>query len=94
MKSIWMVALLGLVLLVPLASAGDVASSEASGQLGVGVEDNEDEGDQGLKTLTAESQEDSLPVHYTIFVIAMGIAAALALTLLLFYVVIRLYYGL
>lgn len=87
-----MVALLGLVLLVPLASAGDVASSEASGQLGFGVEDDEDEGDQGLKTLAAESQEETaLPIHYTIFVIALGIAAALGLTLLLFYAVIRLY---
>ena len=43
---------LGLLLVAGFASAGDIASSEASGELGVGVE-SEDEGDQGvLKTLT------------------------------------------
>ncbi len=51
MRTIWALALLGLVMLVPLASAGDVASSEASGVLGVGT-DNEDDQGEDLKTLT------------------------------------------
>ncbi len=37
MKPVWMIVFLGLIFLVPLASAGDVASSEASGELGVGT---------------------------------------------------------
>ncbi len=54
MRTIWALALLGLVLLIPLASAGDVASSEASGELGVGTENEDDQGED-LQTLTSES---------------------------------------
>ncbi len=83
MKSIWMVALLGLVLLVPLASAGDVASSEASGQLGVGV-DNEDDQGEDFQSLTSESEE-ALGTSETVLAVIVGVLVALGLTLVLFF---------
>jgi hypothetical protein len=81
MRTIWALALLGLVLLVPLASAGDVASSEASGVLGVGAEneDDDDDDDQGedLQTLTSESQDSKVVDLSLVLVIVVLLIPAL-----------------
>lgn len=76
MRTIWALALLGLIMLVPLASAGDVASSEASGQLGVGV-DNEDDQGEDLQTLTSESQDSKVVDLSLVLVIVVLLIPAL-----------------
>ena len=59
MKSIMALVLLGLVMLVPLASAGDVASSEASGVLGVGTDSEDDQGESESEVLRALMHQDT-----------------------------------
>ncbi len=81
---------LGLLLVAGFANAGDVASSEAKGELGIGVDDNEDEGDQGLKTLAAEIQEEvpeevDVTLTAAILAVFVGAVSALGVTLILFF---------
>ena len=76
---------LGLLLVVGFASAGDVPFSDVSGELGVGVE-SEDKGDQGLKTLAAEAQEEAaLVLSAAILAAFVGVLSALLVTLILFF---------
>ena len=55
---------LGLLLVVGFASAGDIASSEVSGELGVGTGDDDDHEDEILRTLT-HKETHALPHNAT-----------------------------